>query len=389
MNKDITEKTAFFSGLQKSLDNGNFVKVTLGKYRGEDEGLENIYATLTKIKDELRLSFRYKFKTRDEFNNYGIAEGIQIISWHLGRDFLYGCLYNTENDQVLEYSRKRVPKYYTRKPTFTQPEIKEHNKVKKRFVDVKAKYLHLLGITNFKGDVHHDKYDKFRQVDKFIEIVDSLYRDSSLKDKDSLKIIDLGSGKSYLTFALYDYFANNIKIKTNITGVELRDELVNTSNKAAEECMFAGLHFIKGSISEIPAGEADIVAALHACDTATDDAILKALEAKAEIIILAPCCQKYIRKQFKIPGRLKGIFKHGIHEERLAVMITDGLRALFLESKNYDTKVFEFISPEHTARNTMISAVKNHGDNLIPENKINEINAIKEEFAIEDFYLDK
>jgi len=389
LNKDYSEKSDFFKALQKSLDAGSFVKVTLGKYRGEEEGLENIYVTRIKLKDDVKLSFRNKYKTKDEFNNYGIDEGIQIISWHLGRDFLYGCLYNTEGDQVLEYSRKRVPKYYLKKPTFTQTELKEHNKTKQRFVDVKSKYFHLLGITNIKGDVHHDKYDKFRQIDKFIEIVDSLYRNSALKEKDSLKITDLGSGKSYLTFALYDYFVNKVKINVNITGIELRDELVKYSNKAAEDCMFADLHFIKGNISEIPQGEADIVVALHACDTATDDAILKALEEKAEIIILAPCCQKYLRNQIKIPENLAGIFKHGILEERLAVMITDGLRALFLESKNYDTKVFEFISLEHTARNTMITAVKNHIDNASEASKLKEIQIIKEKFNLVDFYLDK
>src|SRR5205823_4671181 len=124
--------------------------------------------------------------------------------------------------------------------------------------------------TNLKGDIHSDKYDKFRQIDKFIEIVDSLYRNSALKDKDYLKVIDFGSGKSYLTFAMYDYFTNIVKININITGIELREELVRTSNIAAEDCMFDNLRFVTGNISDRQVAETDIVAALHACDTATD-----------------------------------------------------------------------------------------------------------------------
>ena len=135
--------------------------------------------------------------------------------------------------------------------------------------------------------------------------------------------------------------------------------------------------------------EVDIIVALHACDTATDDAIMQSVMSGTEIVILAPCCQKYVRNNFKVPETISGIFKHGILEERLSVSITDGLRALMLESKGYKTKVFEFISLEHTAKNTMITAVKGKDDNAKQAAKQDEIEQIKKEFSIEDFYLDK
>ncbi|MEO6693076.1 MAG: SAM-dependent methyltransferase [Saprospiraceae bacterium] len=381
-------KKYFLEKLEFVLQKNRFVKLTLGKYRGEEE-LENIYASLSNIKDEVQIALRYKYKTKDVFKNYPFDEAVSVLDKHIGKDFLSASLFATDGDIVIEYSKKRVPRIINRKATFNKIKIEEHNKEKERFVNSKSKYLEMLGITNSKGEVKPDKYDKFRQIDKFIEIVDSLYRESNLKDKDKLRIIDYGSGKSYLTFALYDYFVNRVKIETEIKGVEQKQELVTLSNKTAKECKFENLSFIEGSISDYMETEIDIIAALHACDTATDDAIMQSVMSGVEIIILAPCCQKYVRKNFKVPETMNGIFKHGILEERLSVSITDGLRALMLESKGYKTKVFEFISPEHTAKNTMITAVKGKDDNAKQAAKRIEIEQIKRDFSIEDFYLDK
>ena len=132
-----------------------------------------------------------------------------------------------------------------------------------------------------------------------------------------------------------------------------------------------------------------LVTALHACDTATDDAIAKALKAEAGIIILAPCCQKYVRKNINVPESLKPVFKHGILEEHLSSFITDGLRALVLESYGYETKIFEFISGEHTSKNIMITAVKKEYTEDIYLEKVVEIEKMKAQFGLNDFYLDK
>jgi hypothetical protein len=382
-------KSQFTDKLHSSLNENNFVKLTLGKYRGSEQDLENIYISPVKIKEEIKYSFRYRYKTKDIYKNYDKDETVNITEDELGKNFLHGALFTTENDIIIEYNKRREPRIYTKKPSFTKVDIKQHNRIKTRYIDSKEPYLNLLGITNPKGEVRGEKYDKFRQVDKFIEIVDNLYNSSSLTEKKEINVVDFGSGKSYLTFAMYDYFTNSAGIKASITGIEQRDSLVTFSNESAEQTKFKNLKFITGEISSYSAKQADIVTALHACDTATDDAIAKALKLKADIIILAPCCHKYVRKRIEIPEDLSAVFKHGILEEHLASFITDGLRALMLESFGYETKVFEFISSEHTGKNIMITAVKSDMTEDERLNSILEMEKMKAKFGLKDFYLDK
>lgn len=383
------EKEKFIGLLRKSINEKSFVKITLGKYRGGDKEFENIFVTMIETKEGEKISFKFRYKTKDIVKNYDFDKGIRLVDEVTGKDFLSATLFTTEKDYTLDYSKKRIPKLHTKKPNFITSETEPHNKIKNRFVNQDAKYFYMLGITGPDGKVKADKYDKFRQVDKFIEIVESLYNSSELKDKEEILISDMGSGKSYITFALYDYFSNTLSKKIMIKGIEQREELVNSANRIAEKCGYDGLKFETETIENLTDEKTDIVVALHACDTASDDAIVKAVKSEAEIIILAPCCQKYVRKKITSPDLMKGIYKHGILTERLAVTLTDGLRALMLEYFGYQTKVFEFISSEHTAKNTMITAVKKTASNDKPQDKLNEINLIKKEFQIDDFYLDK
>lgn len=390
MSAESREKNEILGKLKESVQENKFVKITLGKYRGKEEALENIYIEPVLIQDEILYSVRYKYKTNDIFKNISFEESDKFIDQILGKDFLYASLYTVNNDFIIEYNKKREPKLFTRKPTFTKVEVKGHNKIKPRFISAKAKYLSLLGISGPKGEIKADKYFKFRQIDKFIEIVDSLYRESTLshESKDSLNIIDLGSGKSYLTFALYDYFNYKLEKPTNVTGIDVRKDLVELSNNYAEQCACANLNFIESSILNVNLDTADIVVALHACDTATDDAIARAVKANVEIIIVAPCCQKYVRNRLVMPESLKSIFHHGIIEEHVSSFVTDGLRALVMESYGYKTKVFEFVSQEHTNKNIMITAVKGRPDENTKQIKQMEIENIKAEFGLPDFYLD-
>ncbi|HEY3251630.1 MAG TPA: SAM-dependent methyltransferase [Ignavibacteria bacterium] len=383
------DKNKFLNNLSGALTNNTFIKLTFSKYRGKDPGLENIYITPVQLKEGVRLSFRYKFTAKDEFHNYDFEEGEKLIARFLGTDFLSAHLFTSPNDFIIEFNKKREPRLYINEASAAETLPKAHNREKIRFIDKNSRYLNLLGITNEKGEIKKDKYDKFRQTDKFIEIVDSLCKDSGIFEKEEIKIMDFGSGKSYLTFALYDYFANTFGKKTDLKGVEERKELVDFSNEVSNQSGFLGLMFYKGLIINFPPSKSDIVVALHACDTATDEAIAKAISSFAEIIILAPCCHKYVRKQIKIPQNLNSIFKHGIIEEHVSSFITDGLRSLMLEAYGYKTKIFEFISSEHTAKNIMITAVKSKPAASFNENKIKEIENVKSQFGLKDFYLDK
>lgn len=387
MNPD--EKAALLQHIETSLIDGSFVKMSFGKYRGGDSEFKGLTVNLITTNEGDRLSFRFSYKTKEVVKNYEIDKGAALISEITGKDFLSATLFTTREDYSLDYSKKRIPTLHTRKPAFSKTLPREHNREKHRIVDPASEFFYLLGISSKEGRVHSDKYDKFKQVDKFIEIVDSLVASSELKDKNEISATDLGSGKSYITFALYDYFTNTKGINAKVKGIEQRKELADLSNKTAIQCRFNSLSFMEGKISDGDSDSSDIVTALHACDTATDDAIAFALKNNAGIILLAPCCQKYVRKRMLIPDDLKPVFGHGILEERLAVILTDSLRALVLEYFGYETKVFEFISSEHTSRNTMITGVRPRDTGKINMKALNEIKMIKEKFGVEDFYLDK
>ena len=383
------EKLQFMEQLKSGIENKTFIRLKFGKYKGGDSDFENIIVTKIATKDGERLSFNFKYKTKDVIKNYEFGKGIKLAEEVLGKDFFSAALFTTERDYAIDYSKKRIPILHVKKPALSTPKTHQHNKEKSRFVNSGSEYLYLLGITSRDGKVKADKFDKFRQVDKFIEILDSLVRSSELINKDKITAADMGSGKSYLTFAMYDYFTGRLKKKAEVTGIEQRNDLVKLSNDVASKSGFKELKFVLGGIDKFKIENTDIAVALHACDTATDDAIKSAVESKAKIIILAPCCQKYLRKQIRIPDELKGVFKHGIHEERLSVMLTDGLRAMMLEICGYDTKVFEFISTEHTSKNTMITGVKNKKDNVKNEKIISDMELLKNKFSLNDFYLDK
>ncbi|WP_415907377.1 class I SAM-dependent methyltransferase [Oleiharenicola sp. Vm1] len=168
----------------------------------------------------------------------------------------------------------------------------------------------------------------------------------------------MGCGKGYLTFATHDYFDRVAQRSVRVCGVELRPELVEHCNRLAQETGREKLSFVRGTIQEATLPAPDVLIALHACDTATDDAIARGLAAGSALIVTAPCCQKELRPQLRPAPVLAPALRHGIFQERHAEFATDALRALLLEWAGYDTKVFEFISTEHTAKNLMIAATR-------------------------------
>jgi SAM-dependent methyltransferase len=170
-----------------------------------------------------------------------------------------------------------------------------------------------------------------------------------------LRIADMGCGKGYLTFAL----AAHLGGRAEVTGIEFRPELVKLCNNLARDHQLAPhLRFVAGDIASTPLDRLDVLVALHACDTATDDALAKGLAAGARLLVVAPCCQKELRAQLSAPAVLADALRHGIFQERQAEFVTDALRALLLEWAGYKTKVFEFIATEHTAKNLMLTAIK-------------------------------
>jgi hypothetical protein len=198
----------------------------------------------------------------------------------------------------------------------------------------------------------------------------------------------MGAGKGYLDFALYDHLQAQGR-SAEIIGVELRPALVAAGNALAQKSGFAGLRFESGSILDYDARGADAVIALHACDTATDDAIFRGIAAGAGLIAVAPCCHKQIRREMSIgvaDDRLEFLLRHGTFMEKQAEMVTDGLRALLLEAHGYRTKVFEFVSDAHTPKNNLIVAQK--GKAASRQSVLDRIAAVKAMFGIDKHYLE-
>jgi len=164
----------------------------------------------------------------------------------------------------------------------------------------------------------------------------------------------MGSGKGYLTFATAAFFGP----RAEVLGIEARPELVDLCNRVVRETQLTNLRFTAGTITDAKLETLDILIALHACDTATDDALLRGINAGAKLLVVSPCCQKELRPQLTAPAVLADALRHGIFQERQAEFVTDALRAQLLEWAGYKTKVFEFISTEHTAKNLMIAAIK-------------------------------
>jgi SAM-dependent methyltransferase len=344
----------FIGELARSLREETFVKLTLGNYKGADAHLQKILVRLVETRRGTRLFFLFRYDTRDTAKNFDFTEGVAKVRASLGEDFCAGHLFTTENDFQIDIGKKGKSRLNTAKPTFkTKPSV-AHDKEKQILVDPNAFYLSALGITNDKGEVRDKQQDKWKQINKFVETLSKLFANSLLKDRRALKIVDMGSGKGYLTFATYDYFKNTLNLDVKVTGVDTKHELVSLCNDIAKSCDFNDLQFVHGWIGDYDLRDADILIALHACNTATDDAIFKGIRASADLIVCSPCCHQEIRPQIKPPALLKDILKHGVMLEREAEIITDGLRALLLEKSGYATKVFEFIATEHTPKNNMI-----------------------------------
>ncbi|MFV0529936.1 MAG: class I SAM-dependent methyltransferase [Flavobacteriales bacterium] len=368
-----------FTAIQTSFDQNNFVKLTFSKPIRKSEELINVYVRLIYIKEKPRLSFTYRYKTKDRVKNYSFEEAKKIMELLLKDSFRLVTFFSLENDLLVFVSKKRKISYKKNPPSFKNKPPEAHDRPKKKYLQ-NIHFLTYLGILDEQGEVIPKKADKYKQINKFLEIIENQLKKITLPEK--TRIVDMGSGKGYLTFALYDYLVNQKKINATITGIELRQNLVDFCNETAINCGFEHLSFEAKPIEEYRNDSIDILIALHACDTATDLAIAKGIKACASLIMCAPCCHKQIRQQLKGKVFKNPVLKYGIFKERSFEMVTDTIRALILEQNRYNTQVFEFVTTEHTAKNIMITAVK-HSRKVDQEKIQRKIKQLKEMFEIE------
>lgn len=384
--------TKFISLLSLSITQNKFVKLSLGNYQGNDKELKNLYVRSVKIKRTDMLSFTYRQKTRDIIKNFAVDEGLKLISNLLSDDFKVGTLFTIDRETIIESDKKGIIKIRERELNVKLEPNLSHNKEKNRIIKPSANgYLQELKITDAEGNVYKNAQDKYKQINQYIEVLSPLIK--GLPNETIKNVVDMGSGKGYLTFALYDYLHEKLKLNPKITGVEFRADLVDLCNEIAKKSKFDELNFVQGTIQDYQVKDINLLIALHACDTATDDAIYKGIEANAQLIVVAPCCHKQIRRAMtknKIQNDVSFLTKYGIFLERQAEMVTDGLRALILEYCGYKTKIFEFISDAHTPKNVLIVGVKIKKQEVRgKEDILRQIKQTKAYFGIDYHHLEK
>lgn len=369
-------RTRFLTLLRDAVDAGVLEKLTLGKPRGSDPTLRNVFIRPVTLKTGPHFAFLFRHTTKDITKNFPPHETLSQIDTLLGRDFLDAHLFTPTASAQLETQPDGTARLRTKSapplaPT-SPPPLSAHDRVKSRPIPADAPWLRALGITNDRSQPREGMSDKFRQIQKFAELLSHLLADafphaqlsalnsrlpSSSPPPAPLRIADMGSGKGYLTFAVAALLGD----RALVHGIEARPELVELCNRVArEQHLDSHLRFTAGSIDTSELSSLDALIALHACDTATDDALAKGISAGAQLLVVSPCCQKELRAQLTAPPVLAAALQHGIFQERHAEFVTDALRAQLLEWAGYRTKVFEFISTEHTAKNLMIAAIKSH-----------------------------
>lgn len=381
----------FLNQLSESIASNLFVKASLGNYHGNEKELKNLYVRRVKIKRTDMLSFNYRYKTRDIFKNLNISEGTDLIKNLISNDFRICTLFTTQKEVIIEHGNKGIISLREKEAVSNTKPSLAHDKEKKRIIKPTGKaYLQELKVTDQDGNVFKNSQDKYRQINQYIEILSSLIKE--LPNAKLRKVVDMGSGKGYLTFALYDYLHNVLGVNVNMVGVEFREDMVQLCNSIAEKSSFNQLRFEQGTIDNYNTDSIDLLIALHACDTATDDAIYKGIKANAELIVVAPCCHKQIRREMekgKVKNDVSFLTKYGIFLERQAEMVTDGIRALLLEYFGYKTKIFEFISDVHTPKNVLVVGIKGEVSKQRKTEILSQINDTKTYFGIGYHHLER
>lgn len=373
--------------LEKTIGNNDLILGVLSNLRKKsDDSFNKVDIKLVLIKDELNYQFTYNYKTKVIHKNLNSKEAIDEIMLLLNDTFKQGILFTSEADYQILISKKGSATILKKKPTKEATDF-THNRKKNYILEDgdPVDFLIRLGVMNEKGRVVARRFDKFKQINRFLEMVADIIPRIN-KDK-TLNIIDFGCGKSYLTFALYHYLVNVLNLDVNITGLDLKMDVINFCNEVASDLNFNRLRFIHGDIKDYEGfSDVDMVVTLHACDNATDAALVKAINWEAQAILSVPCCQHEFYDRISNPI-LDPMLKHGIIKEKLSSLVTDSLRANVLEILGYQVQLLEFIDMEHTPKNILIRAIKiNQGMN---KEALKTYREFKEFWGLEDIYIEK
>ncbi len=370
----------FITRLNDIFDDEKLIKMIFSSKR--KKSLE--YSKVT-IKP-LILKGRYMYQAEFTYDKKVIHDNIPqedialFCNAMLRSNFKQVNILTTDSELQVLAAKIDQPKIIEKKADREKPEL-AHNKKKNYCIPEgdPCDFLIHLGVMTKDGQVIHKHYSKFRQINRFLEIVEDCL-DEFPNDR-TLRIIDFGCGKSYLTFALYYYLHVQNGYDVSITGLDLKKDVIKFCNKVAEELNYEGLTFLMGDIADYTNDHADMVVTLHACDTATDYALINAVAWNTKVILSVPCCQHEMFKQID-NSIMNPILKHGIIKDRFTELLTDGLRCLKLEEMGYKVDMIEFTTLEHTSKNIMIRAVKGVPYRKLQQKAHDEYEALKEAYGV-------
>ena len=334
--------------------------------KSKDASLQKVKIRPVQIKDELRFQTE-EFRGVQVFHKNMTVEELSAGLEEWFHDRLFQAQISHRNAEVtvllgkkgtvtIKEKKKMVP-VAAEKEVRWQPLL--HNREKKSLLPEGSEipFLKDLGVFSSEGRVIKGKYDKYRQINRFLEFIEDVMPELS-KKSGRLNILDFGCGKSYLTFAIYYYLTECKKRQVNITGLDLKADVIKNCNRLALEYGYEDLHFLMGDVADYQSeSDIDMMVTLHACDTATDYALQRAVQWGAKVILSVPCCQHEVNEQLS-SKTMEPLFRYGLIKERMAALITDALRAELLTACGYKVQILEFIDMEHTPKNLLIRAVK-------------------------------
>ena len=338
--------------------NENLIQAVLSAGRKAD-GPSKVKIRPVKLKDQICYQASALEGTKVFHKNYDREQMLAYLEAELSGNFGQLQCQGALMDGVVLVSKKGKMTIKEKHHAVRENvQIQAHNRVKQYILKegIPVPFLTDLGVMTEKGKIITSRYDKFRQINRFLEFIEDILPRLA-KDRE-VTILDFGCGKSYLTFAMYYYLKELKGYDVNIIGLDLKTDVIEKCNGLARKYGYEKLHFYQGDIADYEGVSAvDMVVTLHACDTATDFALAKAVEWGAQVILSVPCCQHEVNKQIR-NELLEPVLHYGILKERMSALITDAVRANLLESKGYETQILKFIDMEHTPKNLLIRAVK-------------------------------
>ena len=376
------------SELLSHIKNNNLAKITFSNIRNKELELDKVIAKPVNIKNNINIQFEYRYKRIIKHENIITADADKIKIMLEELFSLAKDISVITSDEIINIKISKKFKVSINKKKTEKKDISfEHNTSKEYFLDEKQKYDFLieLGIQNKEGKILKARFNKFRQINKYLEFIK--HATTQLDTKNQITILDFGSGKSYLTFSAYYYLTEILKLNVKIIGIDLKKEVIEYCNNISKKLNFNNLEFVYGDVIDYEnKNKIDMVISLHACNTATDIALLKSLGWNAKIFFAVPCCQKELNNQLDstfIPFMLK----HGIIKEKFSTLLTDSIRSEVLEVFGYKSDIVEFISEENTPKNQLIRAYKT--TDKINFEKLVSLESFVESLNIKMFLLDE